>query len=137
MCHSFQPSRVLPIVVILLLVAASDLHAVCMNKYIFRTDGNRQVITLLTGKLTFQEAQALAHDISGKKAPPLEWVDEKGKTIARQFGDLKIVRPMPVSCEDKASGVVMTTTFLSMMAPAGHISVKLPSGVVIFDEQKQ
>ena len=80
------------------LSCASPSFAACMNKYIFRTEATKQVMTLLTGKLTFQEAQGLAKAINEKKASPFEWVDAGGKTIAKQFGDLKVVRPMPVGC---------------------------------------
>ena len=113
--------------------------AVCMNKYIFRTqEATKQVLTLLTGKLTFQEAQQLAKSIAAKQAPPIEWVEANGKLIGRQFGDLKVVRPMPVGCDDKTSGVVISATFITLAKPSGKIYVKLAEdNVVPFDEQKE
>src|SRR5437868_10098867 len=55
--------------------------AVCVNKFLSRNEGAaKQIVTLLTGKLTFQEAQDLAKAITARSAPPLEWVDDKGKT---------------------------------------------------------
>lgn len=110
-----------------------------MNKYIFRTqEASKQVFTLLTGKLTFQEAQELSKSIGSRKATPLEWVDANGKSIGKQFGELKVVRPMPVSCDEKTSGVVVTATFITMSKPHGTIHLKLGNEVVVpFDEQKE
>ena len=34
--------------------------AACLNKFVSRTDGPKRIVTLLTGKLTFGEAQALS-----------------------------------------------------------------------------
>lgn len=111
--------------------------AVCLNRFLKRSESARQVITLLTGKLTFQEAQALSKAIIAAQANPLEWVDEKGKTIAKQYGELRVVRPMPVGCDGKTSGVVMIATFLSVRPPVGKMHVKLSSSsTVVFDEQK-
>src|SRR4029077_157123 len=85
--------------------------AACMNKFVRRTEGvNRQVITLLTGKLTFEEAKTLAQAIASHQTPLIEWLDESGKLITRQFGELKVMRPMPVGCDGRASGVVMVVT---------------------------
>src|SRR6266568_7525979 len=99
-------SRARFLLVAVLAVAPSLVHAACLNKFVRRTEGTRQVMTLLTGKLTFQEADALAKAIASKQAPPIEWVDDGGKTIARQLGDMKAVRPMPVACEPRTSGAV-------------------------------
>ena len=109
------------------------LSAACVNKFLGRNDGpNRQVITLLTGKLTFQEAQELA------KHSNVEWIDDKGKTVARQWGELKVVRPMPVGCDGKASGVVMIVTFPTSQAPHGTMTVKLDANTTVtLEEQKQ
>jgi len=47
--------------------------AECMNKFVYRTEGsNPQVVTLLTGKLTFEEAKTLAHAISSHQSPLLD-----------------------------------------------------------------
>ena len=112
--------------------------ASCVNKFLSRSEGpTKQVVTLLTGKLTFQEAQELAKSINARQAPPLEWVDEKGKTISRQFGELKVIRPMPVGCDGKTSGVVVIATFQTLSQPAGHMMVKLDSNTTVtFEEQK-
>jgi hypothetical protein len=119
-----------------LLAAAAPASAACINRFVNRTERPHQVITLLTGKLTFQEAQALAAAIKAKEAPALEWIDEGGKTIARQFGDLKVVRPMPVGCDGKSSGVVLIVAFPTNNTPVKKIIVKLnPESTVTFDQQ--
>ena len=121
---------------LLLLIVAADAQAACVNRFVRRSEGPRQVITLLTGKLTFQEAQQLAEAINDKKAPPLQWVDDAGKLIATQVGELKVVRPMPVGCDGKSSGVVMIATFGSVNQPARRMNVKLDAASVVrFDEQ--
>ena len=120
---------------LLLTVASQDASAACVNRFTARTDAPRQVITLLTGKLTFQDAQRLAALITSRKSPPLEWVTAEGKTIARQFGDLKVVRPMPVGCDGKTSGVVMVVSFPTAMKAAKKMFVKLDANTVVgFDQ---
>jgi hypothetical protein len=115
---------------------SAPLHAACMNKFTNRTEGPRQVTTLLTGKMTFQEAQALAEQITQQKAPPFEWVGDDGKVISRQFGQLKVVRPMPVGCDGKASGVIVIATFVTPQKPVGKMNVKLdPKTTVAFEQQ--
>lgn len=111
--------------------------AACMNKFLSRSTQARQEVTLLTGKLTFQEAQDLAVAIDARKSPPLEWLDENGKkTVAEQFGSLKVLRPMPVGCEGKTSGVVMTTSFVARTAPAKKMIVRLTPGLTVEFEQQ-
>lgn len=119
------------------LLLATPASAACMNKFVRRTEGgNRQVVTLLTGKLTFDEAKALAAAITAHQAPVIEWVDEGGKTMARQFGELKVVRPMPVGCDGRSSGVVVTVTFLSVNTPTKKMNVKLDANTTVaFEEQ--
>jgi hypothetical protein len=118
------------------LAAVAPASAACINRFVNRTERPHQIVTLLTGKLTFQEAQALAAAIKAKEAPALEWLDEGGKTIAKQFGDLKVVRPMPVGCDGKSSGVVLIVTFPSASTPVRKIIVKLnPESTVTFDQQ--
>lgn len=112
-------------------------RAACMNKFLVRSDGPRQVVTLLTGKLTYQEAQVLAASIQKEHAPPLEWVDDSGRTLAKQFGALQVVRPMPVGCDARSSGVVMITRFGSFRRPSRRINVKFPTITVAFEEQTQ
>jgi hypothetical protein len=121
---------------VLLLVPRSG-SAACMNKFVRRTEGsNHQVVTLLTGKLTFDEAKALAAAISSKSAPPIDWVDDGGRLITRQFGELKVVRPMPVGCDGRASGVIVVVTFISPNTPAKKMMIKLDANTTIaFEEQ--
>jgi hypothetical protein len=103
-----------------------------MNKFLRRTEGTgKQVITLLTGKLTFEEAQARA------KGAPFEWVDDKGKVLAKSL-ELKAVRPMPVGCDGKTSGVVMIASFMSINAPKGKMLIKIDdTTTVAFEEQSE
>lgn len=113
-------------------------RAACVNRFVSRADRQLQVVTLLTGKITFQEAQALAKDIQARKAPPLEWVDDAGKVIARQFGELKVVRPMPVGCDGRTSGVVVIATFATGSSPSKKMNVKLsPDSAVTFEQQAE
>ena len=122
--------------VLVCLFAANAATAACVNRFVSRTERPRQVVTLLTGKLTFQEAQALAASIQKKEAAPLEWLGEDGKAIAKQFGELKVVRPMPVGCDDKPSGVVMIVTFGTVQKPSRVMKVKLdPNTIVDFEQQ--
>lgn len=102
-----------------------------MNKYALRSEGPRRIFTLLTGKLTFPEAQELAKAIRDKKSPGLEWISEKGKSIGAQSGDLKVIRPMPVGCDGKKSGVVMNVTFNSVMQPSKKVSIKLDADRIV------
>jgi hypothetical protein len=121
---------------VLALVAPSAAHAACLNKFVRRTEGARQVVTLLTGKLTFQEADALAKAIAAKQAPPIEWVDDAGKMIAKQLGDIKAVRPMPVACDNRTSGAVVNATFQSAMPPSKKMRIKLDEKTIVdFEEQ--
>ena len=108
-----------------------------MNKFLSRSEGaSKQVVTLLTGKLTFQEAQALSMSIQKKESAPVEWVTEDGKPIAKQFGELKIVRPMPVGCDGKTSGVVMIVSFATPSAPQKKMLVKLNADTTVAFEQQ-
>lgn len=120
------------------LLAANVASAACVNRFVSRTERPRQIVTLLTGKLTFQEAQALATSIQKKEAAPLEWVSADGKTISRQFGELKVVRPMPVGCDGKTSGVVLIVNFATANAPDKKMIVKLNADTTVtFDQQTQ
>lgn len=136
MSRSLRP--VLLFAILAVFTAEAALPAVCINKFVARRDRIAQVVTLLTGKLTFQEAQELAKAIAAKKAPPIEWVDDSGKTIARQFGDLQVVRPMPVGCDGKTSGVVMIAHFVTHNSPSKKMNVKLdPNTTVVFAQQSE
>jgi hypothetical protein len=116
-------------------VSAASASAACLNRFVSRTERPHQVVTLLTGKLTFQEAQDLAKAIAAKQAAPVEWIDDSGKTLAKQFGDLKVVRPMPVGCDGRASGVVIVVTFPTGMVPTKKMNVKIKDQVVAFEQQ--
>jgi len=117
-------------------LSARAASAACVNKFVVRTERPLQVVTLLTGKLTFQEASDLAAAISKKQAPPVEWVLSDGKTHAKQYGELKVVRPMPVGCDGKTSGVVIVAQFGAVRPPEKTMLVKLtPELTVAFDEQ--
>ena len=124
------------ILLLALLVCVAPAEAVCVNKYLIRSEGVKRSMTLLTGMLTFPEAQELSKAIRANKKNPLEWLDTNGKVIAKQIGDLKIVQPMPVSCGDKTSGVVMSWTFMSAFAPTKKVKVKIDAETIVdFDEQ--
>jgi hypothetical protein len=128
--------RIIAATVVVFCAAQLAQAAQCVNRFVSRAEGNRQVVTLLTGKLTFQEAQALAKAIQGGSAPPLEWVNESGKALYKQVGELKVVRPMPVGCDGKTSGTVMIVTFVTQLKPSKKMHVKLdPNTIVPFDEQ--
>jgi hypothetical protein len=117
---------------------AGSASAACVNRFLARTERPHQVVTLLTGKLTFQEAQALAKKIQDKQSPPLEWVDDKGRTVSRQFRELKVVRPMPVGCDGKTSGVIMIVMFPMSAAPEKKMFVKLDANTTVeFQEQAE
>ena len=111
-------------------------RAACINKFLRHSEGARHTITLLTGKMTYQEASDWAKAVNGGQAPALEWLDEKGKVIAKNYGEVKIVRPMPVGCDGKASGVVFIAHFLNLQPPAKKMTVKLgANNAVQFEEQ--
>jgi opacity protein-like surface antigen len=118
------------------LLAANAASAACVNRFVSRTEPPRQVVTLLTGKLTFQEAQALAASIQKKEAPPLEWLSAEGRVISKQFGELKVVRPMPVGCDGKSSGVVMIVNFATSSNPSKKMTVKLDAKTTVEFEQQ-
>lgn len=106
--------------------------ATCVNRFVNRSERQVQVVTLLTGKYTFQEAQAMA------KSAKLEWVDDAGKTVAKQFGELKVVRPMPVGCDGKTSGVVLIASFGSTRPPSKKMLVKFDAQTTVaFDQQAE
>ncbi len=126
------------LLLLLLLLTGTTASAACLNKFLNRTEGPRQHVTLLTGKLTYQEAHALADSIKSGQAPPIEWVTDRGKSIAKQYGELKVVRPMPVGCDGKTSGVIMVATFITAQRPVRKMNVKLdPATTVAFEEQAQ
>lgn len=104
--------------------------AVCVNRFLARAEGARQVMTLLTGKLTYQEALDLA-----KQRGAVQWLEDSGKVVATSI-ELRPVRPMPVGCDGRTSGVVMQATFLTVRHASKKIMIKLGSGdAVEFEEQ--
>jgi hypothetical protein len=112
----------------------SSAYAACMNKFVTRTEGNKKIVTLLTGSVTFQEAQDIAKNLQAKKAT-VEWVDDKGKTLAAA-AEFQAVRPMPVACGDKPSGAVINVVFLTFTNPSKTMTVKLGDvATVAFVEQ--
>ena len=118
--------------IVVALSAHSSFGAVCVNRFVSRTERQLQVVTLLTGKYTFQEAQAMA------RSAKLEWVDDAGKTIAKQFGELKVVRPMPVGCDGKSSGVVLIASFGTSVTPSKKMLVKFDANTTVtFEQQAQ
>src|SRR6476646_5214889 len=126
----------LSILFLVTLLAVSTARAACVNRFTRRADGSRHIVTKLTGKLTFQGAQALAAAIRAGKADPLEWVDAKGKTLARQFGELKAVRPIDVGCDGNTSGVIMIAAFPSAQPPGKTMIIRLGNERVVFEEQE-
>ena len=126
----------LSLLTLVLGVVAGNASAACVNRFVSRAERPHQVVTLLTGKLTFQEAQDLAKAISSKQSPPIEWVDDGGKTLAKQFGELKVVRPMPVGCDGKSSGVVMIVSFPTAVTPTKTMNVKLNGDTTVAFEQQ-
>lgn len=126
-----------PIIILLLLLPAAADAAVCVNKYVQHSGQNRLTLTLLTGQLTFDEAKQLASAIGEGQKAPLEWQSSDGKVIARQFGELKVVRPMPIACDDKPSGVVLQAIFPTQNKPGEVLRVKLDEGLIVnFNAQK-
>jgi hypothetical protein len=128
--------RSLPLL-LALCVFAPVASAACMNRFVSRTERPHQVVTLLTGKLTFQEAQELAKAISAKQSPPIEWVDDSGKSVAKQFGEMKVVRPMPVGCDGRTSGVVVVVTFPTGNVPVKKMHVKIKDETVLFEQSAE
>lgn len=114
---------------------SNDASAACVNRFLAgdRSQAAVQPVTLLTGKLTFQEAQDLAQEPSKMIA----WVDGKGATIARAV-EVRVLRPMPVSCDGRPSGVVMQARFVTIHHPAKLMLVKISDGEPVeFSEQTE
>jgi hypothetical protein len=120
-----------PAFLLLLLLPAAVEAAVCVNKYVQHSAQNRLTLTLLTGQLTFDEAKQLAAAIGAGQKAPLEWQSADGKVIARQFGELKVVRPMPSACDGKPSGVVVQAVFPTQNKPGQILRMKLDEGLIV------
>jgi hypothetical protein len=120
------------------LLASPALAASCVNKYVAQkgSNNNKLTMTLLTGMLTFTDAKALAAAIEAGDHAPLSWVTDDGKVIAQQIGELKVVRPMPVSCEGKSSGVVVQASFLAVRTPGKIVKIVFdPDKTIAFESQ--
>ncbi|HEX7829940.1 MAG TPA: hypothetical protein VF787_09795 [Thermoanaerobaculia bacterium] len=128
--------RILPLL-LALCVFTPPASAACVNRFVVRTQRPHQIVTLLTGKLTYQEAQDLAKAIASKQSGPIEWLDESGKSVAKQYGELKVVRPMPVGCDGRTSGVVIVVTFPTSVVPSKKMTVKIKDQVVAFEQQSE
>ncbi len=102
-----------------------------MNKYVAHKSGNRVSMTLLTGVLDFDDAKKLAADIASGAHEPLVWVGRDGKQVAKQFGVLKVVRPMPVACGEKTSGVVVQAVFVSITMPSGTVRIEFDDDMTV------
>lgn len=124
--------------VLVVLAGWRSASAACMNKYISQKEpGSRYLVTILTGKLSYPEAYDLTQAVNERKAAPPEWVDEKGKTIAKHIGEMKLIRPMPVACDGKTSGVVLTTTFLLLRPLSGRIYIKFDEKTTVPLEEQE
>ncbi|MGA7614016.1 MAG: hypothetical protein WBX15_02440 [Thermoanaerobaculia bacterium] len=113
------------------LIGTISANAACVNKYVARKQERRQILTLLTGMMTFQEAQALSKAIDAKKSPPVKWLDDSGRQVAEQLGELRVVRPMPVACGDKSSGVVVTVDFLTFATPGKTVTIQFSDSLTV------
>ena len=89
-------------------------------------------MTFLTGKLTFQEADALSKAIAAKQAP-LDRVGRRRRQDHRQAARRHEGRcgPMPVACEPRTSGAVMNVTFQSAIPPAKKMRIKLDEKTIV------
>ncbi len=118
--------RVALATVLVSIALAHPAAAACVN--LFHVNAGAapsQRITLLSGKITYEEAQGL----SGKRAS-VTWVDEKGTPIV-DAAEVRVMRPMPVSCDGKTSGVVMEAKFITIRRPAKTMLVRLGDGAPV------
>ncbi|MGK2858358.1 MAG: hypothetical protein ACSLFQ_14250 [Thermoanaerobaculia bacterium] len=115
-------TRLIVTAAVAILLPASA-YAACMNKFVARTEGNKKIFTLLTGSITFQEAQELAKIVQARKAS-IDWLDDKGKVVS-SAAEFQPMRPMPVACGDKPSGAVINVVFLTFASPAKMMTIKL------------
>lgn len=119
------------------ILSAAAAEAACVNKYVYRKDSRGRIaLTLVTGKLTFAEAQKLVADIEAKKAE-IVWTDSQGKAIVSALPGAAAQRPMPVGCDGRTSGSAIAVSFLRPSVPSGNIYLKFGDGdVVEFEEQR-
>ena len=123
--------RALTLLLLIGSAVSTSARAACVNKYVHRKTGPRVSFTLLTGMLNFEEARSLASAISEGEKSGIEWIHPDGKVIARQFGELKVVRPMPVACERKGSGVVLQAVFATAVSPGEQVRVRFDESLEV------
>jgi hypothetical protein len=117
------------------LLTASDAHAACLNKFVVQSQNNKRIVTLLTGEITFVEAKELSRALKAKEAGVIEWLDPRDQVIVAASG-FDVVRPMPVACGDRKSGVVATIELVTFATPSKTMRLRFPDGrTVTFTEQ--
>jgi hypothetical protein len=125
----------LALALMMALFLAGDAVAACLNRFVVQTQGNKRVVTLLTGEMTFSEAAELARALRSKELAALEWLDAKDRVIATAT-TFNAVRPMPVACGSRSSGVVVTLELVTFAIPSKSMTLKFPDGTkVTFTEQ--
>lgn len=118
-----------------IILVTGDARAACLNRFVVQSQNNKRILTLLTGELTFPEAKELARAVQAKEVGAIEWIDASDKVIVAG-SRFSVVRPMPVSCGDRSSGVVATLELLTFSTPSKTMRLKLPDGrKVTFIEQ--
>lgn len=121
--------------VVTIALMTGDASAACLNRFVVQSQNNKRILTLLTGELTFPEAKELARAVQAKEVGAIEWIDASDKVIVAG-SRFSAVRPMPVSCGDRSSGVVATLELLTFSTPSKTMRLKLPDGrKVTFVEQ--
>lgn len=121
--------------VLTIIVLTGDARATCLNRFVVQSQNNKRILTLLTGELTFSEAKELARALQAKEVAAIEWIDASDKVIVAS-SKFSAVRPMPVSCGERSSGVVATLELLTFSTPSKTMRLKLPDGrKVTFVEQ--
>ncbi len=116
----------------------SPAAAACVNKYVHEKDGPRVRFTLLTGTMTYDEAKALGEAIASGDSDPVAWLStEDDDVVARQYGQIRVLRPMPVACGDSPSGVVLEVEFATFTNPGAVVRIHFDDErVVDFAAQK-
>ncbi|HEY0593535.1 MAG TPA: hypothetical protein VGF40_17315 [Thermoanaerobaculia bacterium] len=81
--------------------------------------------------LDFDDAKKLSEAIEKGSHEPLAWVDAEGNVIAKQWGQLKVVRPMPVACGEKTSGVVVFAVFPTIKSPTKIVTIRFDPNLTV------
>lgn len=123
-------------VIVLLLGVSHSAFAECANRYLFRREGANLVLTLYTGNLNYEEAQALRQSIMSGKEKPLQWVTTEGRVVATQQGELRVVRPMAGGCSGRTSAVILALTFVVAEEPAGTMLLKTSTMQFALEKQR-